>query len=85
MTALQPGQRVTRKTAALYPDRGYNRRQIVAQLGNHELTLWELGRPSTRVTVPLTVAFDVGYKLKAKELAREKAETKKSGRKSRAT
>ena len=78
MTTLQPGQRVIRETAAMYPPRGHRRRFLIAELTQHALILREKGRRD-RVIVPFEVAMDVGYKLRAKELRAEKLEAKRVG------
>ena len=66
MTKLGPTDSVIRETRA-----EYRHRPLVAELSGHYLTMREKGRRD-RVLVPLLAIYDLGLKLRAREIAQAK-------------
>ncbi len=74
MTALSINGKVTRESRAIV--RG---RALIVELSAHEITMREKGK-RLRVSIPILAAYDLGFKLLAREKATAKREAKKAGR-----
>jgi hypothetical protein len=66
MTKLGPTSSVTRETLAQY-----RRRPLIVELSGHNVSIREKGKRD-RVLVPLLAIYDLGLKLRARELLEAK-------------